>query len=602
MQLRVLVATLASAGLFTACGGSSDEAGSGGSGGNGNSGGGAAPSLSLSGVVASGAALPGAAVTVQCATGSGSATAGSDGRYSISVSGGALPCVLTGGGSGKTYHSVAPAGTTVANITPLTELLVAQLTGQDPATFASGASAATIGSTVTAAAVASAQSTLQGTLSAAGIDTAAITSFVSTPLVAATAGSGGNSHDQLLDALGAQITSAGTTLAALTATVATSAAAAAGGASSAPENEGSSATRLLPSELLLAPKAANCATLASGSYRIVKLAPSVTTGGADAVTAVETATLDAATLTWSQGSERWTWAANGNCRYSSADGADIVVAPSGVIVARALIGSDDGSVNSAARGSYRLAIGLPVQHHTVSEFAGTWNVMDTAVEAGAYASSSVTAVFGGDGRMSSLLCADSEVTGSTGCSTSTSLLPVVTAHADGGFELASSDPAEPWRDRLFLFRSGTGDLMGLSLSPDGSWLLMTRQRTLSLPAVGDTSANWSLLANAAGIAQAVTGNAHVIASVNSSAGSYTRNTTDQGSAVSVTQTLAQNTPRDGYTHRLAASVTASDGSTQTVREGWFLGLKNMGLTAIYLPQSNSGSNSNARFGLSVQQP
>src|SRR5689334_18910701 len=99
-------------------------------------------SLQVSGTAAVGAALANAPVQAKCATGSGTATTAADGSYSISIVGGALPCLVkvTGSADGETVtlHSVADSGTTnaadavtsaKANATPLTELIITQLTG-----------------------------------------------------------------------------------------------------------------------------------------------------------------------------------------------------------------------------------------------------------------------------------------------------------------------------------------------------------------------------------------------------------------------------------------------------------------------------------------
>ncbi|MBP7520834.1 MAG: hypothetical protein KA896_10380, partial [Leptothrix sp. (in: Bacteria)] len=127
MKMRTLTLALFSAGLLAACGGggSSDDKKSTVTTGN----------VTLTGVVASyEAPLVAAAVTVKCAAGTGSGTTGSDGSYKIDLQNAALPCVLKASGSTLVMHSVAPSdGNTtntevVVNISPLTELLVAQLT------------------------------------------------------------------------------------------------------------------------------------------------------------------------------------------------------------------------------------------------------------------------------------------------------------------------------------------------------------------------------------------------------------------------------------------------------------------------------------------
>jgi hypothetical protein len=136
----------------------------------------------VSGVAATGLPLAGAAVNLTCATGSGTATTAGDGSYSVTLSGSTLPCVLTATSSdSKTVlHSVVPgsgsaSGTTTAQITPLTELLLAQLSGQDPAKFAAAFGPTTA---VSAAAVSSAQTALVSILKSAGVDPSSISDIL----------------------------------------------------------------------------------------------------------------------------------------------------------------------------------------------------------------------------------------------------------------------------------------------------------------------------------------------------------------------------------------------------------------------------------------
>lgn len=174
------------------------------------------PSLQLSGTTAIGMALSNATVEVKCAAGTGTATATGAGTYSITIAQGKLPCVLqvTGAGaaSGVVLRSVVQAGSTDAgtgvttakvNVTPLTELVVAQLAGTLPRDFfASFDGTAAAG--VTPEKVAAATSAITGALKAAGVDLGGIDPLTS-DLVAATGTTAGNAYDQALDALAAKV-------------------------------------------------------------------------------------------------------------------------------------------------------------------------------------------------------------------------------------------------------------------------------------------------------------------------------------------------------------------------------------------------------------
>ena len=121
---------LTAAAALAACGGGSEET--------------VAPplatSVTIAGTAAKGAALAGAAVSIKCAAGTGTATTASNGTYTVTITGGNLPCALkVVGTEGSVFHSVV-AGTTnsgnfAANITPLTEMMVAQIGGAAPGSY-----------------------------------------------------------------------------------------------------------------------------------------------------------------------------------------------------------------------------------------------------------------------------------------------------------------------------------------------------------------------------------------------------------------------------------------------------------------------------------
>ena len=101
---------------------------------------------SISGVAAKGVAMSGATITAQCQGASGpvtaTSTAATDGSYSITMPVGAYaPCLLTATltdvtGATQTLYSAVPAdvatGTAVANITPITQLVVSNALGAAP--------------------------------------------------------------------------------------------------------------------------------------------------------------------------------------------------------------------------------------------------------------------------------------------------------------------------------------------------------------------------------------------------------------------------------------------------------------------------------------
>ena len=119
--------------------------------------------LTISGVVAVGAPLSGATVSVRCSAGTpATATTSATGDYSLRVTAGALPCVLranggTAGGAANTERlhawlaGASGAASVRANLTPLTELMAAHLAGGSPADFFDTVDAARFAQITTAA-------------------------------------------------------------------------------------------------------------------------------------------------------------------------------------------------------------------------------------------------------------------------------------------------------------------------------------------------------------------------------------------------------------------------------------------------------------------
>ena len=290
-------------------------------------------SLTLSGTAATGAAIAGGTVTAKCSAGATTnATTNTDGTYSLAATSGALPCVLkvsSSDGTTSLYSVATGSGSSAtANITPLTQLVVASLTGADPAALFDGFSAST-STTLTSTALTSAQAGIVATLSGAGIDVSTLVNLVTGTLTAAT--TTGNAYDAALDALQAQLAattdSDGTpmTLATLTDVIAATSPAA-----PAPT---ASAKASLPADLLLKPAASSCSSLRSATYRVVL--PAAATALADMT---GTIIIDAASLavTYTDGSTGTLTAhPTEACRFTDDDGhTDLVVSAAGVIAMR----------------------------------------------------------------------------------------------------------------------------------------------------------------------------------------------------------------------------------------------------------------------------
>lgn len=151
----------------------------------------------LEGTAAIGAPISAGTVIVKCATGTPlQTTTSASGVWSVAFSGQTLPCaVQVAGGSlpgSVTLHSVA-VQPGVVNITPLTDLVVARLTGQNPGSWFASVSPTQL-QAVTANAVGAAVDALKATLALGALNPV-------DPIRTAFQATRGNAMDDILEAL-----------------------------------------------------------------------------------------------------------------------------------------------------------------------------------------------------------------------------------------------------------------------------------------------------------------------------------------------------------------------------------------------------------------
>lgn len=140
MSTKILVTTaaLAASLVLAGCGGGDDVTT-------------ASSTTTLSGTAAVGVPIVAGQISVTCSGGSAlSTTTDSAGAWQVTTSGQTLPCAVqvsggTVGGSanGTPYHSIAMSFGTI-NITPLTDLVIANLTGKAPNAWFTGLNAAAL--------------------------------------------------------------------------------------------------------------------------------------------------------------------------------------------------------------------------------------------------------------------------------------------------------------------------------------------------------------------------------------------------------------------------------------------------------------------------
>lgn len=575
-------------GVLASCGGGS-------SGGSGS--GAPATSLSIKGTAAKGAALASAVVEAKCNGGTGTATTAADGTYTINLTTGSLPCMLkVTTAAGDLYSVATGSGTTVtANITPITQLIVATLIGKDPATYFSSFTVSDA-TALTAAAVDAAQATVVNMLNSNGVDTAAAGNLLTGNLVAANGSTTGNALDQALDALNTKLTSAGLTLTQLSTMVQQISA-------STPAT--SSGTPSVAADVALQPAAATCAALHSGTYRLI--VPQVGTAGSFGAQSTEKVTINASTLvvTFSDGSSfTMTPMAGSPCRFTNVtpNGTDdIVVSQAGVIAFK--------STKSSTAG--RMGIGFPEQLIPLADLAGDWNQLGYEHSNGTdpLAPTSLTATISSTGKVAfTSFCVDAKTCTTTGLPS-----PTLTVNSAGGYDVNFSATE---KSRLFAFRAGGGELIFVGTGEDGTFGVGTRVRSNSLPTAGAVNLGWSVATYTTllnGVYQPaaydVGDYSNTVDTVDTTNSSFTRTNVVNfltNPVVTQPETLSVNkvagAARNGYNYRVSATVTRSNGAVKDVPEFIQLPLRGMGLSAVAYPAPPTAPPAQTQFVFSVAKP
>jgi len=543
MKKLILATTAIQAALLTACGGGGSDSTA------------VTPpppaSLSISGTAATGAAIVGGTVDVKCAAGTGTATTIADGSYTITISGGTLPCVMHVTASNVDLYSLAEGGTgdTVrANITPLSQLVAAQVAGGDPANLFANldASAQTL---LTASNVAKAITSVTTSLSSA-IDLTGIDPLKD-PLVAANGNTTGNALDQKLDALKAALAAAGITLADITTAIITQS----------------------PVNTIIQPAVPTCAGLRSGSYRALN--PNET----DPAWASHVFTFDAGTMTAKFFDSTTTKLTDtGNCTFTTTDGGKLLVSKSGAIVA----------LNAVSATQTEAAVVLPEQTIPLSDLAGTWNVLsyERSVAGGPLKPSSATFTLDAAGTFT----AGSDCVGLSACTAWTGLPGKLTANDAGGFQFTCADGSTY---KVYAFKTADGLSLYVLDANNMGFSVAAKQLVQTLPVVGATNKFWDFSIGSAGYASTVSDTMMTIQSVDTATASFTRVRASDGRV----DGFSINKPRDGLRYRAAGSSTTTSGATVNYAEIIAMKLPGTGLSV----NTSVAANQNF-FGISVDHP
>ncbi len=537
-------------------------------------------SVTLSGTAATGAAIGNRLVEAKCKGAAATANSQNDGTYSIPVSGGQLPCVLrVTAADGTVLRSLATGSGSAAraNITPVSELVLANLGAAAPASYYAGFDA-TAAAALTQAKADAAVTAVVGTLQSAGVDLTDAGNVLTATLVA---GSATDKLDVALDLLKTKLATASPGTDFKTA-LATLAGAVAKASPAAPATAWDN-TPSLPADLLLQPAAANCSALRSGKYRLVFNRNRPGSGSHDTTVL----SIDATTLKVVDDGDGTVdqLTANGNCRYKTPANGELVVSQAGVIV---------GQIHDA--GNFYLGVAFPQQTHPVSALAGEWNSLqlDRTEDNGPIILTNGTWTVDTAGKLTAATFCENGDNGFV-CDSGTSATPgfpgfAATVNTGGGFNWANA--GDGFTERVFLYKSGGGELLRVQLSDAGGHLgLWTRKLAGTLPEPGRVTQNMSITQNNNYTASGFSDSKHTVRTVDTAANSYLRDAVvfQNGVATSVTQpeTFRLHNPRDGFSLRVGETVTASDGSSRTVSSFIAMGLRGTGISVVGLPASNA---------------
>lgn len=507
----------------------------------------------ITGAVGSNAAWAGAQVEARCKGGTFTSGVGASGFYSAAQGGEVLPCVLRATASdGRQLYSVLPAtsnglgGGVLTNITPVTSLVTAYLAGGNPEAFYAGFSANQAGR-LSASAVQGASNAVAATLRTAGIDFAPGGDLLTGAL---NLGANGTPQGRLLVQLQSKLTGS-LTQATLEDAI----------ARTTPEAK-AAGTPSLPAELLLAPAAPNCSALRSGKYLFAT---------SDTANPLLMLTLDAPALKLVE--LNLTLTAAGKCHYKQT-GVELAVSDAGVMLGTSLIGT-----------SSRAVIAVPAQTPALSELAGRWNALTTALDPQAAADGylhSATSTYDSNGRLTELTyCGKEAGKLASDCTTGTGAqIPDIRLSVDpgGGFLITNrSDGGST--SRMAAYRTGSGELM---MIVGGRMSFITAARRAEVPDLGRVQEFWALnIASNDTAAAALTETKNTVVAADATAGTFRRDSViNFSTGATRPERFEINRYRDGYSRRIPENVTGTDGSAQSVSEFLSLPMRGAGLTPV----------------------
>lgn len=508
--------------------------------GGGGSGGGT-QSLEVTGTAATGKALADASVEVKCAAGSGTATTSASGGYTVTIENGKLPCLVkvsgTSRGGAIVLHSAVASGTPAgnritasANLTPITELVLAQLLAALPADAFGTFDPARI----TPEDVAAAAKAIAEALASAGIDLGTIDPLKD-DLVAAHGGNPGNAYDRLLDVLAARISRDSLPLVANQVALAAV----------------TKSTKGLEQAIAAVSGGtlANCPYALSGSYRTIDYAGR---------SGVRTVDFKNGKFMAFNGVDSYaiTPDATRACQFSATGTVGTVTSRFDVVIGPSGAGSYRVS-NSGGSSATTIGYIFPVQTHALSAVDGTWSFLQSGVIAG------TTDHYSGQFHFSA---ADGTGTECNYERATWTCVPsgssyTIAARSDGGFDVKAGSTTAI---NLWAYRApngstavfGTTNAAGSGSAPQQTSIVAAKLQKLALPAVGSATNYWDVMIDGLGTSVATHGpdaQTTTVQTVDSATGTVTRERASDGRV----DTVHYNQPLDGVRTRDAGTSFAA---------------------------------------------
>ena len=562
ITLKKLSLAIAGAGLLTiyGCGG--------------GGGGTAAPtSLAISGTAATGAAISGGPVTAKCVSGTASATTNADGTYTVSIANGTGPCLLKvtatdATGATTDLYSAVEAGQTSANITPLTQMVVANALGADPATVYNAGLTSTSTTQLSASALTTAVTRVKDVLTGLGIDITGIDPLKA-PLVAATDVASGNAQDKQIDGLMAALKNANVPISAISTALAANTST---GAAIVAAIQAAAPMPISISGL------SSCPVARSGKYLFA--APGDTSLGV--------VNLDFVTLTGVSGGNALTIApvANTPCAYTFTLTSipltiNVRVSASGLAAfSTNNNGTFPNSVSANFSNNSAVGLILPMQKTTVADLAGTMYAMHFSKPVGSsvykniFSKFVMTATDATSGTATAYSCDGLGVCGTTPINTFTYSGP----DANNQFTFVAASPTGT--TKIAVYRSPSGDTVAMGVNTgatsdliDNYVVMSNRVSAIKNRVVGSSYSIWdwgiintSIPGTPGPLAQTSVYKTFTVNSVDSVANSFTRTSDDTPPSV---DTIFLNTPRIGVTRRPAVTTpVAKSDSVSFSGNGW----------------------------------